>query len=369
MSIINDCYDYIIGLTQSNCDCYDIPADAGTSLSGLFITDMASLAWIETLTNCEAGDLWTQMERSRDLAVTTFQADTNAKLMQGFKLKRLNFVGTIGRGVTKGVVTQTIGKYYGVRWHCANVKSGIGLVKGIGTLFTATGSITLEIWNNLGDLVQTLTLNTEALKHKQNALNIELPLHSPYIENLEYYFIYQATANQARNNDIKCNCGGFKPVFDTHKPYFNHSQHDRNYGWSHWLMVGGYYGDFPDFENCSHTTSNHIYGLTVDVELKCKVSEVLCMESLDFESNNLAGAMALAIQHKAASILAGWIINSKNLSRYNITETDLLIENIKTWDRTYNSMVEYIATEADVSANDCLVCRDIFEMTRRGIMA
>jgi len=371
MSIINDCYEYIIGLTQSQCDCYDIPIDASTSLSGLYIDDLTSLSWIKSIENCDK-TLWEQMIRARELAISTFQADTNAKLMQGFKLKRNNYTGSIGRAIINGNNTQVVGSWYGVRLYCSNVKSGVLVIKGIGTLFTQTGTITLSIYNNLNELVQTLTLNTEANKHAKNTLSIELPLHTSYVENLEYYFIYQFDGNVSKNNDLKCNCGGFKPVFNIDKPYFYHNQQDRNFYWSQWVMAGGFnQPTLPEFnlQYLPVTSSNMMWGLVLDVELKCKVSEVLCMESLDFESNNLAGAMALAIQHKAGVILASWIVNSKNLSRYNITETEQMLADIEAWNKIYIDMVNYIATEADASVNDCLVCKDFVEMTKRGILA
>jgi hypothetical protein len=215
---IPECYEYIVGLSRTNCICYTIPADAETSLSGLYIDELESLGAILSSVNCENnGDVFEQIERARQIAVTTFQADTNALIMQGFKLRRQNYKGSIGRAVAKQALIQSVGEYYGTRMYCANVKSGVLHITSIGTLFTQTGTIDLLIYNNLGDLITTLTLNTEANKHKQNIVDLELPLHSPYIENLEYYFIYLAAGNSARNNDLKCNCGGFKPHFDISK--------------------------------------------------------------------------------------------------------------------------------------------------------
>jgi hypothetical protein len=90
---------------------------------------------------------------------------------------------------------------------------------------------------------------------------------------------------------------------------------------------------------------------------------------LDFETNNLAAAMALAIQHKAASILASWIINSGNLNRVNMINTEQMIDDIKKWDKIYIDMVTFISEQVDTTINDCLICRDIIEMARGGILA
>jgi len=371
--LIPDCYQYIVGLSRTTCECYTPPIDADESLSGLYIDELESLSAINSSINCENGaEVFGQIEKARQIAITTFQGETNALLMRNFRLRRQNFYGVIGRAVAKNIMTQTIGEYYGVRKFCANVKSGVMLIKNIGAMFSQTGVVSLQIWNNLGDLITTVNLTTLANKHQKNTVDIELPLHSPYIENLEYYFIYQATANQALNNDIKCNCGGFKPTFDTGKPYVYQTQQDRNYMWSNWLMAGSFHSNtLPTFgtDTLSCCGSNQLNGLTFEVELKCKIGEVLCYESLDFETNNLAVAMAMAIQHKAASILGSWIVNSGNLNRFTMINTEQLIEDIKKWDKIYIDMITFISEEVDVTTNDCLACKDVWEMAKRGILA
>lgn len=371
--LVPDCYQYIVGLSRTNCECYDIPFDASESLSGLYIDELESLSSIQSITNCEnGGDIWEQMERSRQIAVTTFQADTNALIMKGFKLRRQNYSGGIGRAITKSTLNQIAGQWYGVRFYCANVKSGYMTIKNIGTIFADTGTKDVQVWNNLGELITTVNVHTTTNVHQKNVVSITLPLHSDYVENLEYYFIYQGDANMAKSNDLKCACGGFKPVFDTKKSYLDHMQQDRNYMWSNWVMVGGYHTPtLPDFSSywLPQVTSNTMYGLTFEVDLKCKVNEVLCYESLDFESNSLAGAMAIAIQHKAASVLGSWIVNSGNLNRLNMINTEQLLNDIQNWNKIYIDMITYISEEVDITVNDCLSCKDIFEMAKRGILA
>jgi len=369
--VFPDCYEYIVGLSRTNCECYDIPGDAETSLSGLYIDELTGLAFLKAITDCENNaDVFNLIDRARQVAVTNFQADTNALLMKSHKLRRQNYKGAIGRAISKNNPSLTTGQYYGIRIYCANVKSGVLRLTSIGALFSLTDSITVYIYNNLGDLIDTVTVNTEANKHKQTPVDIELPMHSDYVENLQYFLFYQLGANTPKGNDLKCNCGGFKAVFNTDNPYTNHLHGDRNYLWSQWIMAGGYHSTgFPDLDACTTTTNNLMYGLTLDVELKCKVNEVLCMDGLDFETNNLAGAMAIAIQHKAGSVLAGWILSSGNLNRYTLINTEQLVADMEAWGKVYNDMVTYIAAEADTSVNDCLICKDIVEMTRKGILA
>ena len=369
--IVPDCYENIVGLSRTNCECYEIPSDAETSLSGLYIDELTSLSFISAINDCENNnDVWEQLAKSRQIAIATFQADVNALLMKHHRLRRANFKGSIGRAIAKNNITQTTGEYYGVRIYCANVKSGYIKINRIGAMFKSTGALDLLIYNNLGELIESITLNTTANTINQNTVSIELPLHSDYVENLEYFLIYQSGANKCMGNDLKCNCGGFKATYNTLQPYFLQPVLDRNYMWAQWVMVGGFHSaSLPDFSSCSTSSNNYMYGLTFDVELKCSVNEVLCADGLDFESNNLAGAMALAIQYKSGATLARWIVNSGKLNRFTMINTEQLLEDIKEWDSLYNSMTTFIADEADTSVNDCLVCKDFVEMVKRGILA
>lgn len=369
--IIPDCYESIIGLTRSDCPCYtDIPDNAADSLSGLYLDELVGLSFIQSMTDCDNGnDLFFNMEKARDNAISTFQADTNALLLRSFKMRRNPFYGGIGRAISNNNVSLSTGNYLGVRMYCNNVKGGIIYIKSIGTLFNNTGVVSLDIYNNLGELVKQYDLTTVANTHTQNTVDLELPLHSDYTDHLEYFFIYQLGAITPKINDIKCNCGNFKPVFNCSKPYYN-VKHDTVYGWADWLMVGGINSaTIPDFTDCGCNTNNYLYGLTFQVEIKCKVSEVLCHEQLDFEGNPLAAAMAIAIQNKAGEILGDWVLRSGNLNRFTLLNTEQFVNDLASFKATYDQMIEYIVESADITQNDCLTCKDIYEMAKRGIFA
>lgn len=370
--VIPDCYQSIIGLTRTDCECYvGMPDSAHDSLSGLYLDELVGLGFVQSMSNCDTGnDLFVSMQRAIDNAITSFQADTNALLLQNFKMKRNPFSGGIGRVVTNNV-NLVSGNYLGARFYCDNVKSGVLQIKSIGTVFKDTGVISLTIYNNLGENLGVYDLNTEAMVHVQNQVHIELPLHSPYADHVEYFFVYQYDGVlRPRVNDVKCSCGGFKPRFDCSKPYFR-SKHETLYGWADWLMVGGINSaTLPDFEACGCVNiANYMYGLTFNVDLKCKIGEVLCLDQLDFEGNPLAAAMALAIQNKAGEVLSNWILQSPNLNRFTLINTEQFIDDVANYKATYNQMVKYIVESADITQNDCLACHDVYEMAKRGIFA
>lgn len=373
MSItVPDCYDNIIGLTRSECECYsNFPDDSDTSFSGLYLDELVGLSFVQSMTNCDNGDdLFTNMEKARANAITSFQADTNALLLQNFRLNRNPYKGGIGRAQVTNNLTVTTGNYMGVRLYCDTVKSGTLTIKSIGTIFDANGTIDLTIYNNLNETIGTYTLNTVANTHTANAVDIELPLYNENSDHMEYFLLYQVGATpKPLGNDIKCSCGRFKPKFDCNHPYF-HDTHETTYGWADWLMIGGMNkSTLPDFDDCECSTTNLLYGLTLIVELRCNINETLCLDSMDFEGNPLAAAMAISILNKAGYNFGSWILASGNLNRFNMINTEQLATDMKVWNDTYVQMINYIAQSADITQNDCFACKDIYEMAKRGIFS
>ncbi len=149
--VIPECYESIIGLTRSDCPCYTgMPDSAQDSLSGLYIDELVGMSFIQSMTNCDNGnDMFENMSKARDNAIASFQADTNALMLQNFKMRRNPFYGGIGR-IVENNVALIDGNYLGVRMYCDNVKSGVLYIKSIGTIFKQTGAISLLIYNNLG---------------------------------------------------------------------------------------------------------------------------------------------------------------------------------------------------------------------------
>jgi len=374
MSANLECFDYIIGLSRTDCsECYTIPADAGTSLSNLFIDELESLRSISGLENCERGeDVFQLMSESRDEAILYFMSDIELRLQEMYKLRRNPFKGSIGRVKTTASRALTVGNWAGVRMACADVVSGVLTITNIGTLFESSGTIDLYVYNNLGELEGSYTLNTVANTHTSNPVNIELPLHADYIDNLEYFFVY-VVAGQPLNNtadSTKCSLS-----FNTCNPYSEcgvnyYSQTNKQYGWTEWLMAGAFSDStLNDLDDCSTTTSSYMNGLTFLVELRCKVNEVLCMDELDFVANPLAMAMAHAIRYKAGELLVNKILLSPNLRRETMINTEALVAARDVWIVKYDKLAEDLTKRIDVTINDCLECRDGQEIILGGIFS
>jgi len=367
------CYQNVIGLSNTECDCWDTdkPSDFNTSESGLFITDLDPLTHLKPLENCENGTLWDVLEKSRDNAILAFIADTNALLLESYSLQRKPFYGGIGE--KKATDYRTISEMYaGVRLNCERINSGVLVIKNIGTNFKLSGTIILQIYNSFNEKIGgDITLNTVAGVPTDNIQStpIELPLFNKN-ECLEYFFVYLLGSNQPKATRVNCNCGNFKPLFKVDSPYYKRDHVGKN-AWANYLMIGGLEtDDITAFdEEMSVYSTSYMNGLFFDVELKCKVREVLCQDSLDFEGNPLAIAMAMAIRYKSASLLADSILKSGDPNLQTLVNADALSVAREEWIEQYNVMTEYIASNVNLQANDCLCEKNVFGLTSKGVFS
>ncbi len=371
-STLYDCYDYVIGLSRTQCDCHDpkvgFELDFNTSLSGLYLDEVHPLNNLAGLENCDNQDIWMIMSLARERAVMNFVADTNALIGKTFQLKYRPYTGVIGR-VRHDKDMSLTKTYAGVILRCNPIKSGEMVINAIGTLFNFTGTVNVTIYDNLNTNYGTYTLNTTTDTFVINSLPapLTLPLYSDYVDILEYYFIYTLGTMQPRNNDLSCNCGSFRPVYNLKFPYYT-KRKPAEYGWANYVMVGGVSTDSLDFMNLDLNGSHYMNGLTLTAEFRCKVGEALCKDELDFVGDPIAGAIAHAVLYRSAYHLADMIFSTGEINRQSLMNHDQLVEYQKEWVTKYNEMVAYIVENLDMSKSDCIECRDRIFIHRAGIL-
>jgi len=366
------CYDNIIGLARTDCPCIEDapPTGYNTSESGLFITDVPPFDALSGFEECGGGSIWDALERSRDEAISTFVADTNALLMRTFTSRRERFTGQIGEATGREAYS-TGNTYAGIRIACNPLRGGRIKITHIGTLFHGAGTLLLSITNSLNQVVSTVTVDIlNGWKLNALATPIVLPTYIDFDDKHEYFITYTySPSNQPRINNINCGCGGFVPWYNQDKPMWSNA-HPGNRAWANWIQVGGWSGNtLTDFDQAPSTTNTQMNGLAIQVELGCDVGKVLCNGSLDYTSDPFALSMAYAIRHKSCEILASKLLASTELNRVNVINREILQGLKREWNAKYAENVQYITQEAQLRQNDCLACRDESGMAVRTILA
>lgn len=368
-----DCLSHIIGLSQTNCECFDEgkPGDASTSESGLYLDKVEGLTLdlANAASDCEQGDVWDMMSSAREEGIKMFKSDLMVALSQKYKQKRHAFMGVIGSAKFKNNITLS-GTHGGVRIHCANVISGLMTLNRIGLVFDTTAVFDIEVYNNLdADPIDTFEVESEANKLKWFTLTspLELEMSDDSGENPQYYLIYSVSGKKPK--DVKGSCGcssaNYKYYWDLKTPRYKSYEKDR---WSEYIMLTGIQGnDISDRENWG--TSEYLNGILLDAKFVCKTGELICKQNMDFANNELALVMAYTVRYRAAALLIDAILSSGNLNRYTMMDREALYGKRSHYIKEYQNRVSWLSDNINWQANDCLTCNNFDDVFKAGIFS
>lgn len=344
-----NCLDNIIGLSETTCTCFEpLPAGYNTSASGIFLDRLQGLE-LETLKaadDCARGGLWDRMFQAVADSKKQFIADMLGCVAHNYKSKRDVFAGLLGQTTFQSSLALTT-NYAGVKGRMQNIKGAFLNVKQIGVLINATAPVTVEVWSNENDgtLVDSFTINAVANTLTYGAISpdpLTLPMWSNNRSNLNYYFIYQLDGSfQPLNNKKDCGCGNV----------------DKSY--LEWIDYIGVKGASTSAVDSFTDTQKEMNGLVLDVEMKCKTSEIICSDErpLDFEDDGFAMNMAYAIRFKAGEILIDSILSSVNINRFTLMNREALYGKRNHYRVEYEKWVAFMCENPNIEYNDCLECR------------
>jgi hypothetical protein len=347
-----DCFDDIIGLTRTPCNDYLEISDAyTTSDSGLYLDELIPLSKIESLLNCKVGEnVFVFMQKAVNNAIVDFRIDATAILGQQSKLRRQPFNGQIGKVKRDSVLTNLVdGRYYGLVLKCNDIVSGELVINTIGMMFDTGVPMFFSIYDNVDGFLTNFVASTGSGNLVTQNVNVTLPLHSDYVENLEYYILYQYDGDTTPYNNV------LYDALPTNAP--KKSQTNKQFGYTDYLIASGV--GIDDTSRIGHynpPANKTCYGLTLNVSLRCKVEEIWCYDEMDYVGNPIDMAIAKAVRLKAASNLLRDIALSENLNFETIVGGETLGE----WDERltieYSDVMNYIINNIDVSKTDCFEC-------------
>lgn len=369
-----ECYDKIIGLSNHNCVCTqeNRPEDYNQSASGLFLDELAPIGSLVTVAECDK-TMWDILEQARETAIKKFVSDTNALLKASFVMRRAQAKDQfIGQRVAKETYTGgELGSRVVARIQCAPIRGGVMRLNKVGIAAGGSGALGVQVLDNLG--TQHFLGAVGALTGTYTTIEVdkELPMHSKYVPALEYYVLVTIPPTvELYKTEVDCGCGGLTPKFNNDNPGYNYLGSHPRAPWSDYIMVGGSSSDsFSATALPQEAVTNKMYGIALEVDFVCKVHEVLCSGTLDFEGNPLALSLAFAIRYQAAVQVGEAVLKSTKLSRETMLGAEQWEDSIAIWQDKYNQHVNHIVQNVDHSANDCLTCKDILKMTREGVFS
>jgi len=371
-STLYDCYDYVIGLSRTECTCWDPKGDHildfNTSYSGLYLDELQPLPVMASLEKCEQ-DVWEIMSQARENAIKYYVSDASRELLKWNELREQPYTGVIGR--RRNTSDRSIqNTYAGVHIVCKKIVGGELTLKKIYTAFNFTGTVSVTVADNLGNTYGPYTLNTTEDTWVENDItDLELPLWSDLVDNVEYFVYYTVGANQPRNNEICQDCPS-QLRYSINRPYYLLG-HTDPYRWAESVMVGGFTtDDISKFDDITYEYggNNFLNGLNLEIDIDCDFGLALCKDSLNFVSDPLAIATAQAVLYKAGELLVDSIMASPNMSYAKLINRDALLKEQALWVEKYKELIEYIGENTDIHKTDCMKCKDRLKIDKTTLL-
>jgi hypothetical protein len=233
MSLPADCLQYVIGLSQTSCECFadDKPLDYDRSDSGIYLDQLEglNLNLVDSANDCDQGSVWDIMLRSKENAIKSFKADLIGSLLTKYKQKRQPFSGVIGSKSSKNTLNlQTT--YAGERIYSSNIIGGVMKIKRLGVFMNATNSFDVEIYNQYdADPLYVIPVSSVANQLYWNDVDIELPMNLETQDDPNYYIIYPVSGMQPKDTANGCGCSSsvYKYYWNLQRPAFKSYQKDR----------------------------------------------------------------------------------------------------------------------------------------------
>lgn len=358
-----DCLDNIIGLSQTTCECLtENESDSeisNESASGVWLDELDgfNINVAKSADNCAKGGLWERMSKSVELAKQDFITNLLGCVNQRFQMRAEIFSGQLGSEDFKN--TQSLSNdFVGLMIKPFQLKGGYIKLKRIGIVINNSVAVTVKVYrsvNRVGTLINSYTTDAPVTGNQLTWLTLtealELPMWS-YGGTVEYYIVLEMNGTfQPKDNVRDCGCGGVQ------RPYLQ------------WLNFHGTKGNNPaSFSSFTQTKS--LNGIVIDVDVRCKASEIICSSEhpLDFSDDAKSRDMAFAIRYRAAAKLYADIISSEKIDRFTMLNREHMDMMITAWNAEYSNWIKWFCENVNVGVNDCLICRDGKKMYKGIIM-
>lgn len=330
-----DCLNTLIGLSQTDCACYDTPPDT-TSDSGLYIDEARgfNLDLIKG-NDCKDGNIWEILEKARTSAIQALEMDLRKCLLMDKSDRYSNCSGQFISSKLKG--TASTNDFVAVKIDPHGIE-GLQLnITKLGLLVSTAGTVNWFVYSS-EDFTTPIASGSQAVVPSgMNLFDVDVCLDlGDKCEYYDYYIVIEKNGVATKSNQIWCRpCNGGEQC--TSKFYGK-------------CGISG--NDINQIESWTNH-GNYANGIIYVGDIVCDVD--LC-DYLVSKKNPMYMWIATALQLKAAEIAYYNVINSGDFSRFTTLNMDCLsgqLVDYKTW---YEENINYICQELGKQNHPCLTC-------------
>ena len=358
-----ECIKNIIGISETECDCFIPDLNAGqpegwymVSDSGLFLDQLegiVSLRQVKGSASCnrKIGSIYAEASRNGLKYVVD---DFIKGIYEKYKPERGAFKGRVGgKAFNKNLILNK--RYAGARLIVSRIPDGFVKIKGIGTIFDRKGSVSVIILKRYQDydtyeqIGDPIILNTSPGRHEDNLFEepIILPAYDGEAQTINYYFLYEIGEINPKDNNNSCGCG------------------KKEIEWRKYGNITGIIGeDLNKLRN--FTVSSKMNGLTFDLEAGCDVTGLIC--SMYPNNQAFSTVLAHAVRYREAMIVQRAVADSDEITRESMLNIQSIGRTYNIFQAEYYKRAQWLIDHVDLSENGCFSCVDR-RLGKSGILA
>ncbi|MGG5486259.1 hypothetical protein [Gaetbulibacter sp. PBL-D1] len=326
------CYENLVGLSRTECDCYEVDEALTKSTQGLWLDELEGID-MEVIKNAlKCGEeLSDNFEKIYNNAINFLESELQVEISNHYQQKHKAYVGRIGeRKFSQTLATST---YSGLKLDTKHIEGASIIVKKVMLYFANTGTLTLEVYKNGEKLDDDYEITIDAVGGVVHEL--ESPLILPIVENgekNEYMFVYETGSLQPYNTKTSCGCSGVESV---RKKYIT--------------PVGVKGATIEGLDN----VSNYSFGLSLDVVISCSIDSLICDFLVDsvFERR-----FAMALWYKMGVLTIEDLFASRDINFDTFSDREYLYGRKRKFEKNFSSLVMWLAENSTIHNSNCFVC-------------
>jgi hypothetical protein len=349
-----DCFENIVGFTQTECDCFtgEFTDAAKLSTSGLYMDELpesaAILKAVKGTADC-GGKMEDLFSGARGSAISAFKEKLFVELGTRFTVRNSPFTGAIGQMGHTSVIN-TAALIVGAAYEMKPYKGGVFKVRKLYVGINQSTTVPVKVYkayviNNAyeiqGSEVASFNVTTvaNAMAPYELPEALELPLYDDSAHVVHYLFTYDRTAGfLPLDNKASCGCANQTIV-------------------EKWLLNGGIEGaDINSLQTTNRKTGTQAptYGIVVDAEIKCADLGFVC----DAYNSNpfIRKAIEYAIQYEAVANLLTGVLHADAVNRFTLTKREQMATDAAILHNKFKSRIVWISETIDPGSNTCFVC-------------
>lgn len=341
-----DCFNHIIGLTRTECECFEdaFNEDARISESGLFLDEASerfSINSFNAIAGCD-GDLQSMLEKARSRGIQDFLFQLSQEIGTIYKPRIAPYQGKVGDNKYSGdlasVASNTVNA---LMLEMKTFKGASVVVDAITPYFNFTfDDFTVNVYkaikngNHFDDIehVTEIKMAISDTTHSKIAIpNISLETG----KNVVYLFAYELGPGELpKNNSNRCGCGSTEA--DLHKFV---------YPWG----IGG--DDIYSLK--AEMKKPYINGLLLHIKAQCSIEDLVCDNYYDNPLVKIS--IAHAIWYLSGSKLIVNLLKSDKINRYTMMDREAMQQDAYSLQGKATKSIKWLAANMKVSG-DCFIC-------------